>query len=383
MGAVIAAAGVSQRMGGVDKLFAPLLGKPLLAWTVDTFQTCLSIHQIALVVSEGNLGVVRRLVAEGGWSKVVQVCPGGERRQDSVARGLEALTPCDLIAIHDGARPLITHDIIRRGISAARRHGAAVAAVPVTDTIKVVTRGLVAQTPERDRLWAVQTPQVFRSDIIAEAYRRAKAGATDDASLVERLGHRVRVYRGSYENIKVTAPEDLALAEAILKRRVADFGSLTMRVGSGYDVHRLEKGRPLMVGGVEVPFGRGLAGHSDGDVLIHAIIDALLGAAGLPDIGQQFPDTDPGYKNVSSLILLARARELVEGRGFRIGNIDATLLAQSPQMAPHVAAMKERIGEALGIAASQIGIKAKTGEGLGFIGQGEGMAALAVALLVA
>ncbi|MFQ5826784.1 MAG: 2-C-methyl-D-erythritol 4-phosphate cytidylyltransferase [Dehalococcoidia bacterium] len=219
MGAIIVAAGLGQRMGGVDKIFAPLLGRPLVAWAVDAFETCPHVHQIVLVVRERNLKQGRRLVEERGWGKVVQVCPGGRRRQDSVARGLEALSSCQLVAIHDGARPLITGDVIRRGIWAARRYGAAVAAVPVTDTIKVVSRGLVVDTPERDRLWAVQTPQVFQFDIIDDAYRRVKDEVTDDASLVERLGHRVRVFMGSYENIKVTTPRDLALAEAILGGR--------------------------------------------------------------------------------------------------------------------------------------------------------------------
>ncbi len=213
------AAGLGQRMEGVDKVFAPLLGAPLIAWTVEAFENCPQVHRIVLVVREGSLDQAGRLARERGWSKVFRVCAGGRRRQDSVARGLESLSSCRFVAVHDGARPLIPTDVIQRGIEAARKHGAAVAAVPVTDTIKVVSKDLVVDTPERDRLWAVQTPQVFRFDIIDEAYRRVKDEVTDDSSLVERLGHRVRVFMGSYENIKVTTPRDLALAEAILRGR--------------------------------------------------------------------------------------------------------------------------------------------------------------------
>jgi 2-C-methyl-D-erythritol 4-phosphate cytidylyltransferase len=218
--AIIVAAGESRRMGGVDKAFTLLGGKPVLARAVDAFQKCGSVHQIVLVVNEQTLERCRQLVAESGWSKVTDVCPGGKRRQDSVAEGLSHLSHCDWVIIHDGARPLLTVDLIEHGLEAARETGAAVAAVPVTDTIKVAGDDrIVHQTPPRRNLWAVQTPQVFRFDIIAEAYHQAKVEVTDDASLVEQLGYKVKLYMGSYVNIKVTAPDDLALAEILWQKQ--------------------------------------------------------------------------------------------------------------------------------------------------------------------
>jgi len=219
VGAIIVAAGRGRRMGGVDKVFALLGGKPVLARVIDAFQGCDSIDQIVVVVSRENLEKCRQLVAEPGWSKVIEVCAGGRRRQDSVAAGLSRLSQCQWVVIHDGARPLLTVDLIERGLEAARETGAAVAAVPVTDTIKVAGDDrLVQQTLPRRNLWAVQTPQVFRFDIIAEAYRQAEDEATDDASLVEQLGYKVKLYMGSYDNIKVTTPDDLALAETLWQK---------------------------------------------------------------------------------------------------------------------------------------------------------------------
>ncbi|MFC1987629.1 2-C-methyl-D-erythritol 4-phosphate cytidylyltransferase [Chloroflexota bacterium] len=219
VGAVIVAAGKSQRMGGVDKVFALLGGKPTIARVTDVFQRCNSIHQIIIVLSQSNLKPGQQLVAEQGWSKVTDVCPGGERRQDSVASGISRLSNCDWVVIHDGARPLVTEDLIDRGLKAAQETGAAVAAVPVTDTIKVAgDDGFVQGTPPRSNLWAVQTPQVFRFDIIAEAYRQTKYEVTDDARLVEQLGYKVKLYMGAYDNIKVTTPDDLTIAEVLWRK---------------------------------------------------------------------------------------------------------------------------------------------------------------------
>ncbi len=216
VGAIIAAAGRSQRMGRKDKMFALLGGRPILARVIDTFEACRSIDQIVIVVGQENLKRCQRLVTEEGWAKVTEVCLGGERRQDSVAAGLSRLGHCHWIVIHDGARPLVTVDLIERGLAAARDTGAAVAGVPVTDTIKVASNnGIVQETPQRQTLWAVQTPQVFRLDIIAKAYQQAKDEVTDDATLVERLNYKVKLYMGAYDNIKVTTPNDLLLSEAL------------------------------------------------------------------------------------------------------------------------------------------------------------------------
>ncbi len=218
VGVVIAAGGSSQRMGE-NKLFVRLGDKPLLARVIDAFERCPLVDQIVVVVNQKNLERCRRLVAEGRWSKVSDVCPGGERRQDSVAAGLKRLDKCDWVVVHDGARPLVTVDLIEHGLEAAKETGAAVAAVPVTDTIKVAGDDrIVHQTPPRQNLWAVQTPQVFRTDIITEAYQKANVDVTDDASLVEQLGYKVKLYMGSYDNIKVTTPDDLTLAEVLWQK---------------------------------------------------------------------------------------------------------------------------------------------------------------------
>ena len=220
VGAIIVAAGSSQRMGGVDKIFAPLAGKPLLTYVVHVFQSCASINQLVIVLNEKSLQQGQKLVREQNWTKVIEVCPGGPRRQDSVAEGLKRLNQCEWVVIHDGARPCLTSELIERGLREALKSGAAVAAVPVTDTIKVVgAERIIETTPNRDSLWTIQTPQVFRFDIIEKAYHQAKVEAWDDAALVEALGYRVKVYMGSYTNIKVTTPQDLALAEVILTNR--------------------------------------------------------------------------------------------------------------------------------------------------------------------
>ena len=219
VGVIIAAAGESRRMGGKDKVFALLGGKPVLSRVIDTFQKCDSIDDIVVVVNRDNIEACQKLVGEEGWSKVTEVCPGGKRRQDSVAAGLSHLKDCKWVVIHDGARPLVTVDLIERGLEAAGETGAAVAAVPVTDTIKVAgDNRIVRETPPRQNLWAVQTPQVFRINIITEAYQRANGEATDDATLAEHLGYKVKLYTGSYDNIKVTTPDDLILAEALWQK---------------------------------------------------------------------------------------------------------------------------------------------------------------------
>lgn len=218
VGAVITAAGASRRMGGTDKIFVNIAGKPLLAYAVEAFQQCPAVNQIVIVLSESNLEQGWRIVEENGFSKVVDVCRGGERRQDSVFEGLNKLEDCGWVAIHDGARPCLDPTLIELGLNEARHTGSAIAAVPVKETIKMVdAEGVIHSTPRREDLWVAQTPQIFRSDIIMEAYRMAEVQATDDAALVEALGYKVKIYMGSYANIKVTTSEDLALVEGILR----------------------------------------------------------------------------------------------------------------------------------------------------------------------
>lgn len=219
VGAVIVAAGSGERLGRLDKVSALLGGKPILAWVASTFHNSSLINQIVIVLSEPNLERGRKLIKENGWFKVSHICPGGRRRRDSVAAGLDRLQGCQWVVIHDGTRPFVTDDLISRGLEAAKETGAAAAAVPVTDTIKIAGDDMfVRETPARKHLWAVQTPQVFRYDIITSAHHQIEAEVTDDASLVEQLGYRVKLYMGAYDNIKITTPSDLALAEVLLKK---------------------------------------------------------------------------------------------------------------------------------------------------------------------
>ena len=286
-----------------------------------------------------------------------------------------------LVAIHDGARPFATPAMIDRVIATAQRTGAAAAAVRVKDTIKQAdAAGLVQQTPDRSGLWSVQTPQIFRLDQYRQAMQHAQAAGldlTDDCGVMEAAGVPVTLCEGDYRNIKITTPEDILTARAFLQER----GEASMRIGHGYDVHRLVPDRPLILGGVTIPHETGLLGHSDADVLLHAIMDALLGAAALGDIGGWFPDTDERYKGADSGELLRQTVGLLREHGYTIGNIDATVLAQAPKMKPHIPAMRQRIAALCGIGEGQVSIKATTEEGLGFTGQKEGIAAHAVCLI--
>ncbi len=249
------------------------------------------------------------------------------------------------------------------------RTGGAAPAVPVKDTVKQASGHLVTDTPDRASLWAVQTPQVFRRQLYLQALEAVQDDSvTDDCQLLERAGMPVELTAGSYENYKITTPDDLKEEKK-------------MRIGHGYDVHRLVEGRPLILGGVNIPWEKGLLGHSDADVLAHAVMDALLGAAALGDIGKHFPDTDPAYKGADSLVLAQKVAELLAQEGWRIGNVDATILCQAPKLAPHIAAMRQNLAAALGVDANQVSVKATTEEKLGFTGEGKGIAVHAVALL--
>jgi 2-C-methyl-D-erythritol 4-phosphate cytidylyltransferase/2-C-methyl-D-erythritol 2,4-cyclodiphosphate synthase len=296
-----------------------------------------------------------------------------------VKNGLLAAEGAAVVLVHDAARPFATADLAARVADAAARDGAALAAVRVTDTVK---RGAgeapprVAETLDRRTLWLAQTPQGFRRDLLLRAYDAAGAAAseaTDECALVERLGAPVTLVPGEPGNFKITGPEDLARARAALDAPVA--------MGVGYDTHRFAAGRRLVLGGVEFE-GDGLLGHSDADVCAHAIGDAILGAAGLGDLGRHFPDTDPRWKGVSSLVLLREIARLAGERGWRVGNCDVTLAAKRPKIAPRAEEMRARLAEALGVPPAQVNVKATTGEGMGFVGREEGIAAHAVALLV-
>ena len=381
---IIAAAGNSSRMGaGVDKQFVMLAGKPVLWHTVNAFAQLTQIRQMLVTVSPGNADRVSALLQQMGVGIPWQVVAGGAERQDSVRNALELVSPSvELVMVHDGARPFVESSCVLKSMQTAAETGAAVVAVPVKDTIKCSdAAGNVEQTLDRSRLWQVQTPQTFRRELLIKAHEQAAVAgvvATDDAALVEWAGGSVNLVRGSYYNFKVTTPEDLVLAEAVAAERS---GRRMQRVGFGYDVHQFVAGRPLMLGGVEVPHDRGLEGHSDADVLLHAISDALLGAAGLGDIGKHFPDTDPRYKGISSLLLLREVCRKLNEAGYKTQNLDAVIAAQEPKLAPFIARMNETIAAALDISVAQVNVKATTTERLGFVGRKEGIAAQAVVMI--
>ena len=389
--ALIPAAGRAARFqsgdGGLsgNKVYALLAGKPVLRWTVEAFANHPEIEGIVVVCGPEEIPACRTALA--GTEKLMAIVPGGRTRQESVAMGLFALgsSADELVIVHDGARPLISAEVISRCLNTARHHGNAVAALPVTDTLKAADDAhVVTRTVDRNRLWAMQTPQVFRVATLYEAHTGARDRGwtgTDEASLVEMFTEEsVHLVAGDPANFKITRPEDLRLAQAFL---LPHSEALLMfpRIGFGYDIHPLTTGRRLVLGGIEIPSERGLDGHSDADVLLHALCDALLGAAGLPDIGNLFPNTDAAYKNISSLSLLRDVYGHLTKLGFSVGNVDITVIAEAPKIASYVPQMRTVIAEALGITAPQVGIKATTNEGLGALGRGEGIAAHAVALI--
>jgi 2-C-methyl-D-erythritol 4-phosphate cytidylyltransferase/2-C-methyl-D-erythritol 2,4-cyclodiphosphate synthase len=319
--------------------------------------------------------------------KPLRLVAGGERRQDSVANAFRAAAMAsDVIVIHDAARPFASADLIARTIAAAAESGAAVAAVPARDTVKRVGPGrvrsdaeaerFVRETLDRSSIYLAQTPQAFRRDVLRDALALG-GDATDEGALAEQAGHAVRIVEGETTNIKITTPDDLRIAEGIAAMKPARTG----RAGIGYDVHRLVEGRALILGGVTIPFDRGLIGHSDADAVCHAITEAILGAAAAGDIGSHFPDADPRWKNASSLDLLRRATAIVREQGLEVGNIDVSVIAERPKLLPHLPAMRANVAAAVGLPPDRVSIKGKTNDGLGEIGRGEAIAAHAIALL--
>ena len=367
--AIIVAAGASRRMG-FDKLSYRLPdGRTVLETSCALFAAHPAVDELVLVAG-GNRPQCEAIAA--ACPKPCTVVQGGATRADSVRSGLAAAKG-KLVAIHDAARPFASAEIITAALQAAAESGAAAPAVPVKDTIKVADQdGKVVATPDRATLYAVQTPQCFDRALYLQALEAVsgeKASlVTDDCSLFELAGLPVTLTAGDYANLKITTKEDLQKEK-------------TMRIGHGYDVHRLVEDRKLILGGVEVPYEKGLLGHSDADVLLHAVMDAVLGAAALGDIGQHFPDTDPAYKGADSLALTREVAKIIAAHGYKVGNIDATILCQRPKLAPHIPAMRRNIADAFGLPLDAVSVKATTEEHLGFTGEGLGIAAHAVALI--
>jgi len=381
--AIICAAGSGTRMKlDHPKQYHPLAGEPMLVHTVRIFHRHPGVDIVVVVVpAKWREKTTEMLDDYGLLGGRLTIVVGGRRRQDSVLAGLESLDETvGIVLVHDGARPLASPLLIDRCRKAAQEHGAAIAAVPVKDTLKRGDAGgRITGTVDRSGLWQAQTPQAARRTLLLAAYRAAgDIDVTDEAMLLEHAGIPVMLVEGEETNLKITRPEDLDLAERIMEQRSQpDF-----RIGHGFDAHRLVPDRKLVLGGVTIPYALGLAGHSDADVLTHALCDALLGALGAGDIGRHFPDSDAAFAGIYSIRLLEKVMELVAGRGYRIGNIDITVVCQQPKLAPHLAAMQELLAESCRTDPGAVNLKATTTEKMGYTGRGEGIACHAVALLV-
>lgn len=381
------AAGRGTRAGeGIPKQYRTLAGRPLLAHTLSALLRASPGATVLPVIHEDDDDFYRACAAsfkDDDAARLAEPVFGGATRQASVRNGLEALSnrrrsPI-IVLIHDAARLFVSEGLVWRAAEAARAYGAAIPGVALTDTVKEIdSQGFVAATPPRARLRAVQTPQAFRFDLILAAHRAAAAAGlrdlTDDAAVAEWAGHRVHVFAGEQSNVKVTTAGDLAMAEARLVTSLAD-----IRTGQGYDVHAFGPGNHVWLGGLKIEHDRGLIGHSDADVLSHAITDALLGALAEGDIGSHFPPSDPQWRGAPSRIFLAAAAAKVRARGGMIAHIDATVVCERPKLGPHRNAIRESVARIAEIPADRVALKATTSEGLGFTGRGEGIAALAVA----
>ncbi|MFI5361655.1 MAG: 2-C-methyl-D-erythritol 4-phosphate cytidylyltransferase [Elusimicrobiota bacterium] len=379
--AIIVAGGSGSRMGR-PKQFLPLGNATVVEWSLRCFVAMPEIETVVLVLGDESLAEHGKRLA-GGKVKVVAA---GATRMGSVRNGFAAVPPgAEVVAVHDGARSLITPEIVRATLAEAAKSGAAVAAVSVKDTLKRVVPGSasVVETPPRSQYWAAQTPQTYRYPVLKEALERfaADADATDESQLVERCGHAVSVVPSSYENFKITTPEDLTMAEAILDARAG--GPRRTTVGFGFDIHRLVPGRELWLGGVKLAHDKGLLGHSDGDAALHAACDAVLGALGLGEIGIAFPPSDPKFKGLASREIVAHVVAKAGEAGGEIVHLDVTLIAEEPKLKPHYAAMKASVATLFQLAPERVSIKAKSHEGLDAIGRGEAISCHAVATVLA
>lgn len=372
---IVAAAGSGSRMGsGIPKQYRNIGGIPMLIRTLNRFRDHGAFDVFCVVADKEHLTLAESLLKGAGYSGG-RVVAGGAQRHESVYQGLLSLPEdVDYVLIHDAARPFVSQKIIDDTLEQVLLYNAVVVGVPPKDSmLKALGNhegaGWASAYLNRKELVSVQTPQAFSRELILDAMEKAMASGnfgTDDGSLVLQAGFPLRVITGDYKNSKITTREDLPLET---------------RVGNGFDVHQLVEGRKLILGGVDIPHEKGLLGHSDADVLTHAIMDALLGAAGEGDIGRHFPDTSRDYKDISSLVLLERVSSILKEKGWAIGNIDATLLCQRPKLAGYMETMGENLARILGIGMDQIGIKATTTEKLGFAGREEGIACTAVCLI--
>jgi 2-C-methyl-D-erythritol 4-phosphate cytidylyltransferase/2-C-methyl-D-erythritol 2,4-cyclodiphosphate synthase len=370
-GAVLLAAGSGSRMGGENKLLRPLAGKCALLRCLEALEGCPEVDKIAVVAGAEILKADLT-----SYGKVTAVVPGGSTRGASALAGLEALKGCQIVLLHDAARPLAGSGLFTRAVRECVLYGSAVAASRVADTLVRLPEGTHVS---REGLWAVQTPQCFPYAALLEAYRLERErgfAATDDAGVYAAAGYSVHYFEAG-ENRKLTYPGDEGMISTLLYAREPR----PQRVGFGFDAHRLIPDRRLVLCGVEVPFPLGLRGHSDADVAVHALMDALLGAAALGDIGQHFPDSDPAYAGADSLALLGKTLALLRAAGWQPFSADVTLICQRPKISPYREEMAEKLAAALGLPVSAVSVKATTTEGMGFTGREEGIAAQVVATL--
>ncbi|MDJ0608168.1 MAG: bifunctional 2-C-methyl-D-erythritol 4-phosphate cytidylyltransferase/2-C-methyl-D-erythritol 2,4-cyclodiphosphate synthase [Kiloniellales bacterium] len=384
--ALVVAAGKGLRLGGPrPKQYMTLAGRPLLHHTLKALLESPAIDAVRPVIAAADRALFDE-AAEG--LDVLDPVAGGETRQDSVRLGLESLADLgpERVLIHDGARPFVSDAVIARVVAALAERPAAIAALPLVDTLKRQAGETeeIGETVPRTGLWRAQTPQGFHFEAILDAHRRAQRQAgsaelTDDAAVAEQAGMKVGLVLGSPNNIKVTTTEDLARAETLMQRH--EYAFPEMRSGTGFDVHRFGNGDHVTICGIAIPHEQGLMGHSDADVGLHALTDALYGALAAGDIGQHFPPSDPQWRGADSAVFLRHARDLARGRGGRIVNVDVTVICERPKLAPHRAAMVSRLSELLEIEPGRISVKATTTEGLGFTGRKEGIAAQATAVV--
>ncbi|MBY0497031.1 MAG: 2-C-methyl-D-erythritol 4-phosphate cytidylyltransferase [Cyanobacteria bacterium] len=381
--AIIAAGGRGARLGADrPKQFLEIGGRSILELSVAALAASDRIKDIVVALPQEHVDAGGKAL-RAAIGRPIVVVAGGDRRQDSVANAFaKTAKGSDIILIHDAARPFVTREVIDRAIDGAKQHGAAIAAVGVRDTVKQTGDAsaggsrLIRGTIPRDSVFLAQTPQAFRRDVLARALDEGKdIDATDEAMLVERLGLPVRVVEGDARNIKITTADDLAAAKAAALR------TSMIRIGNGYDLHRLVAGRPLILAGVTIPFELGLDGHSDADIVCHAVTDAILGAAGAGDIGRMFPDTDPKWKGANSIELLKGAVERIREGGYAVSNVDVTVIAQKPKLLPYLDQMRGNLAAALGVDVAAVSVKGKTNEGVESMGRSESMACHAVALI--
>jgi len=378
--AVIVAGGRGYRAGGeVPKQYREIAGEPVIRPTLLAFLRHSQVDAVQPVIHPNDESAFA--AATAGLKNLLAPVPGGATRQASVRAGLEALqaTAPDFVLIHDAARPFLSAELISRAIAAAEQYGAAVPAIAITDTVKKIDeQDMVSETLDRSRLRTVQTPQAFGFGLIVDLHRRAAAAGredfTDDAALAEWAGQCVSVFAGEATNVKLTTQDDFARAEALRMTALSD-----VRTGNGFDVHAFGDGDHVMLAGVRIPNGRGVTGHSDADVALHALVDAILGALAEGDIGVHFPPSDPQWRGASSDRFLAFACERVRARNGVIAHLDVTIVCETPRVGPHRDAMRGRIAEIAGIPIGRVAIKATTSEKMGFTGRGEGIVAMATA----